>query len=664
MMDRRAFLKSTAGSAAIASSFATVGEAAPAGKSANSENPAAGQVPDTLDLAHHGALSINGILGSLDPKVDYETVFWNILDVHPAYMLHWSSMVSGVQPKYVEALPMLRQMSGSKQHLDIEKGFLEAMTRNASEDGLIYDRALPSRPWNVGVYYGRKDWNEDYANMAGAGRYLAGLTFMYQATGDEVWKQRARKTAERMLELAVVEGDKAWYPNPGLGNDFSYPRRSGWTTRKPPLDPKEGAEGATMFYLYQPLRGFTRYYVLTGDDRFLALSRKFLNTGQLAAFWQGMDNLDGRASYERGHFKGHLHGNLAAIRGVLDYALVANDQQLKMWVRDCYEWVRQMGIPRLGVLAHGKGGIWEANMEGCVTGDITALAVALSDAGLGDYWDDVESIARNALVSAQATDIEELKRVSEQGKARQEGAMWGGAFDSRFRDNNQNRGQLQGQEIYENVLDRTIGAFSHLDGARYQKPMMMSCCTANGSQGFYFAWEAITRRSGNAGVVNLWLNRRSPWLDVWSWLPYEGKLMVANKGLREIVVRKPGWAHASQITCRINGKQASPVWIGNRLLFSGLRGNEQLSIEVPVQIDKASYSLVNLNDPMHPDGLYECEFKGNTGIRVTRLEPGADPEERNWYRLFQRDRMRADQAPLVAAPSYVHPEKIVRWVDI
>ena len=128
--------------------------------------------------------------------------------------------------------------------------------------------------------------------MAGNGRYLAGLTFMYQATGDEVWKQRARQTAERMLELAVVEGDRAWYPNPGLGNDFSYPRVSGWTTRKCPIDPREGAEGATMFYLYQPLRGFTRYYVLTGDERFLAISRKFLKTGQAARFWQGMDNLD------------------------------------------------------------------------------------------------------------------------------------------------------------------------------------------------------------------------------------------------------------------------------------------------------------------------------------------------------------------------------------
>ena len=216
---------------------------------------------------------------------------------------------------------------------------------------------------------------------------------------------------------------------------------------------------------------------------------------------------------------------------MLDYALVANDPQLKEWVRDCYEFVRQMGIPRLGIIAQGP----EAAMEGCVIGDMTALAVALSDAGMGDYWDDVDCIARNALVSGQAADLEELKRVSMEGRVQPVGSQWGGLCDDRFLNNNRNRGSLAGQEIYDHALERTIGAYSHLSGARYQKPLMMSCCTANGNQGFYFAWEGITRRNGNLAEVNLWLNRRSPWLDVWSWLPYEGKLVMQNKGMQQIV---------------------------------------------------------------------------------------------------------------------------------
>ena len=156
-----------------------------------------------------------------------------------------------------------------------------------------------------------------------------------------------------------------------------------------------------------------------------------------------MDNLDPQASFERGHFRGHLHGNLAAVRGVLDYALVANDPQLKECVCDCYEFVRQMGIPRLGIIAQGP----EAAMEGCVIGDMTALAVALSDAGMGDDWDDVDCIARNALVSGQATDLEELKRVSMEGRERPAGSQWGGLCDDRFLNNNRNQDRSPGRKF-------------------------------------------------------------------------------------------------------------------------------------------------------------------------------------------------------------------------
>src|SRR6266700_7675075 len=124
MIDRRTFLKTGVIPAASATALLGSGEALSAEETESRGRAPKGQaqVPDTLELAYHRSLGINGILGSLNPNLDYETIFLNILDVHPAYMLYWSSMVSGVQPKYVEALPMLRQMSGSKQDLDLEKG--------------------------------------------------------------------------------------------------------------------------------------------------------------------------------------------------------------------------------------------------------------------------------------------------------------------------------------------------------------------------------------------------------------------------------------------------------------------------------------------------------------------------------------------------------------
>jgi hypothetical protein len=627
---------------------------------------APGQVPDTLDLAERGGMAIHGMLGSLDPAADYECAFLNILDVHPAYMLHWSSMVSGVMPKYVEALPLLRLMSGSGRDREIEAGFVQAMLRNAEEDGLIYDRASAKRPWNVGVFYGRADWNEDYANLAGNGRYLAGLLFWHQWTGDPVWLGRARKTAERMLELAIVDGDQAWYPNPGLGNDFSYPRQSGWTTKAPPEKATEGFEGGAMFYLFQPLRGWSRYYTATGDERFLELSRRFVNTGLQEKFWAGAGDMAPAASAERGRFKIHFHASMAAVRGVLDYALVAGDHRAMEFGLNAYLYARQTGLNRLGLFpTHHEG------TEGCSIADMIGMAVALTDAGLGEFWDDVEMYARNGLIEAQAADPDELERVSSQGKERPPGSGFGGHFDGRFSQAN-NKGVLPGQEIHERVLERTLGAFGHLSGARYQTPMMMHCCTGNCCQGLYYAWEGIVRPEGRGAAVNLWLNRRSPWVDVWSWLPHQGRLVVQNKGMERIAVRKPAWAGCAAVRCWIDGRQAAPEWRGNRMVFDGLAGGERLELEVPCRLERARYTLVNLGDPANSQERYAIEFKGHTAIGAELVERAGKATsqswygegERNWYRIFRRESWRAEQAPMRPAPGYVHPEKLVHWMAV
>ena len=619
-------------------------------------------VPDTLDLAERGAMAINGMLGSLNPQLDYECAFLNILDVHPAYMLHWSSMVSGVMPKYIEALPMLRVMSGSRQDLDLEQGFFESILRNMAEDGLIYDRALESRPWNVGVGYGVRDWNEDYANMAGNGRGLAGLLFCYQISGDPVWLQRARRTAERMLELAIVEDDMAWYPNTGCGNDFSYPRLSGWTTRLPPQRPNEGFEGGAMFYHLQPLRGFTRYYTTTGDERFLELSRKFARLGLQEKFWEGAGDMNPVAGAERGHFKLHFHASMAGIRGMLDYALAANDYAAREWAHNAYLFARHTGIQRLGLFPTADG-----FTEGCSIADMIGMAIALTDGGMGDYWDDVEMYARNGLIEVQASDMEELQRVSTEGKERPPYAPWGGRFDFRFNTPN-NKGVLPNQEIHDRVLERTIGAFGHLIGARYQTPMMMHCCTANCSQGLYYAWEGILRREGNGVAVNLWLNRRSPWADVWSFLPHEGRLEIRNKTAAHLSIRQPAWAQRSQIRCTLNGQAVSPEWRGNRILFEGLRGGERITVEAPLPAQTVRLTLVNISDPHNSREHYEIEFRGHTAMQVKLLSLGKEEsgsnsqqDERVLYRLFRREVMQAAEPPLKPTPAYVHPEKLVKW---
>ena len=227
-------------------------------------------------------------------------------------------------------------------------------------------------------------------------------------------------------------------------------------------------------------------------------------------------------------------------------------------------------------------------------------------------------------------------------------------------------GVLPGQETTDQVLERSVGAFGHLAGARYLKPRLMHCCTGNGAQALYWAWEAITRRSGTTAEVNLWLNRRSPWLDVSSWLPYSGRLVIENKGMERVAVRIPAWARRSEVRCSIDGQEARPDWVGDRILFASLKGGESLTIEAPVRTERAHYTLANLNARAFGFGQqgadeYDCEFKANTVLSVgtPRNPPGG--ETRAWYRVFQREHMRAGPAPTKPAADYVHGKEVIAW---
>jgi hypothetical protein len=591
------------------------------------------QVPDSLDLVEGGNLGINGLLGTVDPEVDYECYFLAFLASRPPYMVHWSSMPSGVLPKYLEAVALLRSMTGSTHLQDVEQGMVQAILDNIAEDGLIYDRQDPRRPWNVGVGYGRREWDEDYSCLAGDGRLVCAMDFYYQLTGDDRWLRQMKRTCERMLELAILKDDYAYYPNVGCGNDFSWPRESGWIHTEEPQGAFEGQEGATTFYLALPIRGWMRWYRRSGDERMLDMAQRFARFVMKPKFWGGKADTHSEYGRRRAHWHGHFHGTLAAFRGILEYALAAEDFRAMEFVRDGYEWARQHFCPQLGC---------DAATEGCALGDIAALTVQLSEAGVGDFWEDLDGLIRNALPEAQYTDEAGLRALGE--AATEKARHWGGE-------------SLPGQECLDRVVERNLGAISHsLIGGRVQNPMMMACCNANGNQGFYYAWEAIVRNVGDAATVNLLLNRFSPWLDVASYLPYEGQVLLRNKTARRINVRIPAWIPRGTLRCQVDGQAATPDWVGRYAQFGGLRGRERLELQFPLQRETRSLFLSSINGADMVE--LRAEFKGSTCLSTVNVDE-------NWpepvgCKLFHRPGYRLDQAPMKEVP-YRVVEKPIRW---
>ena len=379
------------------------------------------------------------------------------------------------------------------------------------------------------------------------------------------------------------------------------------------------------FYLLEPVRGLARWYRETGDDRFIALSKQLMNFCLRPKFWGGLADVEPLAGAKRGHFWGHCYGRVAALLDLLECAIVAGDYRAKEFVRDGYKWARHHGIHGLGVFPGSRG-----DTEGCTVVDMVGLAVKLTEAGMEEYWEDVDHYSRNGLLAIQATNLDEPRRVSNCGIERPAKASWGGDDDMRFVGYG---GVLPAQETTDQVLERSVGAIGHLAGARSLKPRLMHCFPRPVQGSAAGSRAAITRYSGTTAEVNLWLNRRSPGLDVSSWLPYSGSLVAENKGMERVAMRIPAWARRSEVRCSIDGAEARPDWVGDRILFTALKGGESLTIEAPVQTERAHSRLANLNARAFGFGQqgaddYDCEFKGNAVLSVgaPRTAPAARPE--------------------------------------
>src|SRR5215471_1455565 len=100
--------------------------------------------------------------------------------------------------------------------------------------------------------------------------------------------------------------------------------------------------------------------------------------------------------------------------------------------------------------------------------------------------------------------------------------------------------------------------------------------------GTFYAWHGTLGYADGLAQVNLLLNRASPWLDVDSYLPYEGKVVLRNKTARQMCVRVPKWADKRQLRCRVNHMEIARHWAGNYLLITDLAPRDQVVVEFPV----------------------------------------------------------------------------------
>lgn len=567
--------------------------------------------PGSLHLARRASLAVNCLTRGVDADRGYRchsrllfgrqnpTVMWEI-QVYP----------TGILPvMQLRALPLIRMMTGSQEHLQLENAMLQSLLNRIDESGhLRYpagDSLIPE--------------GSSYPNASGF--FVLALFNRYEYDKNPQWLKLAEKLLAGLRQSLIRKKDYGYFP-PECGFDLSgnwtsAPRVADKLLTKPhvdydaPHEPKSnqmGYKGSVKYEQVGPLLAFLKAYEVLDDSTYLETATQIARFCVQDKYWEG----------QVGQWAGYVHGELTVLQALLEFALIVRDRSLAEAVKNGYELARTRGVAEIGWFPYWSPAgvigypdtltLWS---EPCAVAAATMLAIRLSETGFGDHWDDVDRYVRNQLAEQQFTDLFRMKAVCAKAAApieldKQSTVPQGG----------------------KPLLERFVGGFGGGDpdsaGIVYmdKNAVIDACCSANGALTLQRVWRAITTFDGETATVNLLLDRTSDWLDIKCGLPYEGKVEVTNKTGRRLRIRMPGWVDRSQTQATRSGRRIEAKTEGTYLVVEELDSGTVIELTFDVPTYTNPFSLAGKH--------FEITMKGST---VVKMQP-----ERNdpyIYKLYQ-----------------------------
>jgi hypothetical protein len=540
--------------------------------------------PNTLDLTHHAELSLNYLTGMTDPRLGY-LPYWRVnLEADPPEASHCRPDCSELPGSWVDAIVLARQMTGSKQGVEAEAGLKEMLLSDYGEDGLRYHASLP--------------WcRVKHAVIHEQGYLLNGLVTWYTAEREPRVKETAERLIDGLLATAAHVGKSYTYELVETGTRrYYFPcdciTPDGWDFTMLTGRSKEHIFNGVMIL---PL---VRYFETTGYEPALDLAEGLVNH----IVRQHEFGHDGR-------FIGHFHATMWVVAGILRYGLATNNPQHIELGRKVYDWARDQGSS-FGWFPEWVGTTppEEMDAETCCLADMVELAHMLAESCDDRYWDDVERFARNHLVESQLQGLPPCEHETQKAETQ--------------------------QETYRDVAGRAIGGFAGSswpnDFMAHGRRFIAGCCGATGARALFLAWDGIVQKRGDTVWVNMPLNRRTPWLDVLSQHPHEGKLRLLIHDAPKLQVRMPEWA-GGRVSVHVDGNPVLPEWRGNYLELNGLSRGQEVVVVHALRTDVIAESVAGRN--------YTVSWRGNTVMRIT--PPGKNVP---LYLRLKTDREAAERA--------------------
>jgi hypothetical protein len=149
-------------------------------------------------------------------------------------------------------------------------------------------------------------------------------------------------------------------------------------------------------------------------------------------------------------------------------------------------------------------------------------------------------------------------------------------------------------------------------------------------------------------------------MDVSSYLPYEGKVVLSNKTARTLSLRIPDWVDREAVKCAVGDRHRDFSWVGNYAVLSGLEPKDQIVFTFPVVEQTVSYTVLTQQfwtsdprpekNPLNAEIKYTCRFRGNTLVDFSPR-----PDDR-WYVNYQRGQYKGNNTPMKRICRFVTAE--------
>ena len=556
-------------------------------------------VPDTLDIQERIALAVNGLTGPTDPDKDHMLYFRVNFRSHPPSMSHGPSDLC--QVKFMEALPLLRIASGSELNDHIDPVWMATALRIIGPDGLTY---WPALPWARYL-----DWCEPcpegedfYSVIFFCGRAISAMSVYMMRDPDGPWKAEIAKVVQGLKSVAIPQDDFAYFPQGAFTPDGP---------RRPDAAMPRGIWASLAGWT---IHGLAHYHRATGDAdakdlagklaRYLMYHGKYFGPeGEFLSNWPGEGKKDdGWQQDGLGFNPGpppvtnevHFQHHIIPLLGTLEHALAAGDTELAEFVRMSYEWARGQGDETVGYFPENLNSPNEfQTSELCEVAGMIALALKLSMAGLGDYWDDADRWIRNQFAEGQLVHADWIYHVSEGGLVSRLTRIPPSAIgaDLSAIDNSRENADVSAamsSDTCDHVPERNIGAFASWPTANDwyagHGSGIAHCCTGNATRALYYIWQHIVSHEDGVLSVNLLLNHATQWADIHSHIPYAGQLdLVMKQACRELRVRIPEWTAPDEASGVVNNEPCALEWDGRYAIIADVGATDKVSIRFPIE---------------------------------------------------------------------------------